>query len=101
MKKFLSSLLLLPALVFVQSLDNPGPVIVDKKVVCDKIEVVVTWLTDYEKQKPMWVGTTENDGFIGVIIDEKTGAWTVIEFNNEYACILGSGLKNILTSPLY
>ena len=101
MKKILFSLLLLPALVLAETPQNQGPVIVDKSVACDRVEVVVSWLTEYERQKPMWVGSTEGDSAVAIITNEKTGTWTVIEFNQEYACILSTGLKNILTSPLY
>lgn len=101
MKKFLFSLLLLPALVFAQESSNQGPVIVDKKVACDTVGVIVYWLTEHERQKPFWVGTTEGESFLAVITNEKTGTWTLIEFNDKYACVLSTGLKNILTLPLH
>jgi hypothetical protein len=96
MKKLLI-LLLFPLTVFAQN----EPFTLNKPVMCDKIEVVIKWLENKERnQKPFWIGhSTSNEIFYGVIVNERTGSWTMIEFNDKYACVLGTGEKNRLTLP--
>lgn len=91
-------ILLFPLTVFAQN----EPVVINKPVVCDKIEVVIEWLKDKERnQKPFWIGqSTSDEIFYSVVLNEKTGSWTIIEFNRNHACVLGLGEKNQLTLPM-
>jgi hypothetical protein len=88
MSKFLTSVLLLPAVALAQ------PVTVEKKVICDKRDAVVESLTGSEyKEIPLWFGREQDNNLnvYGLLVNEKTGTWTFIQFNNNVACILGAG----------
>ena len=84
MKKFLISVLLLPVLAVAQE-----PVIVEKPVVCDKIETILNTLTKEFSEKPIWLGVAGDSNY-SVFVNKK-GAWTIIQFTEKVACIIGTG----------
>jgi hypothetical protein len=84
MKKFLVSVLLLPVLSIAQE-----PVIVEKPVVCEKVEIILNSLTKEFSEKPVWLGES-SDSKYSVFVDKK-GSWTIIQFTDKIACILGTG----------
>jgi len=85
MHKFILGVLLLPALAHAQ------PVTVEKPVVCDKIKTVFETLTGngYDEQ-PFWTGTGESSRYI-MLVNQTTKTWSLVQFNNDIACILGAG----------
>lgn len=85
MRKFLLGVLLLPALAHAQ------PVTVEKPVQCEKTETIINGLlsSDY-KEQPIWVGKDEKSRY-SVFANPKTGSWTLIQFNDKIACMLGAG----------
>jgi hypothetical protein len=84
MKKLLVSVLLLPVLAVAQ-----GPVIVEKPVVCEKVEIILNSLTKEFSEKPIWLGES-SDSKYSVFVDKK-GSWTIIQFTDKIACIIGAG----------
>ena len=84
MKKLLVSVILLPVLAVAQ-----GPVIVEKPVVCEKVEIILNSLTKEFSEKPVWLGES-SDSKYSVFVDKK-GSWTIIQFTDRIACILGAG----------
>jgi hypothetical protein len=84
MKKLLVSVILLPVLAVAQ-----GPVIVEKPVVCEKVEIILNSLTKEFSEKPVWLGES-SDSKYSVFVDKK-GSWTIIQFTDRMACILGTG----------
>lgn len=85
MKKILLILALLPVIVLAQ------PVTVEKPVICDKTPRVLAALTSNDiKERPFWLGTDDESKF-SLFVNEQTGAWTFIQFNDKIACILGTG----------
>jgi hypothetical protein len=84
MKKFLVSVLLLPVLSVAQE-----PVIVEKPVVCDKIEIILNSLTKEFSEKPIWLGESSDSKYS--VFVSKSGAWTIIQFTDRIACIIGVG----------
>lgn len=97
MRKFFAGVLLLPSLALAQQ----GPVKVDKEVLCDDTAVVLKWALDNDfKEQPIWMGVDRTSRY-SLLANEKSGTWTIIQFNKSVACILGtgSGHKIILTGP--
>ena len=85
MYKFILGVLLLPAIATAQ------PVTVEKPVPCEKTKTVIDALlkSDY-KEQPIWIGSDEQSRN-SIFANEKTGSWTLIQFNEQIACILGAG----------
>jgi len=90
MKKLLICALLIPFIV--SASDNP--IKVNKPVMCDDTKSVMDALVNGEfKEVPVWSGTGEQSNF-GLLINQQTGTWTLVEFNKEVTCVLGIGEKS-------
>jgi hypothetical protein len=89
MKKLLALLLIIPLLTSAQS--SSGPVTIEKTVVCDKTQNVLDVIINGRYQEnPVW-GGVDDDSRYGLLVNRETGTWTIIQFNKETACILGTG----------
>ncbi len=64
----------------------------DKPVICDDTQKIITSLTETFKEVPIW---TAKDGSTSsrysLFVNEKTGAWTMLQMTPEVSCILGVG----------
>ena len=90
MKKLLVALLMLPILSFAQQTNNT----VNKPVYCFPKIAVLTNITEKHKEKLVFVSTNQlniSSTKIALFSNDETGTWTLIEFGNEFACILGAG----------
>jgi hypothetical protein len=95
MRKFLLGVLLLPALALAQ------PVTVEKPVVCEKTEKVIESLQKGQyKENPAWIGYDDKSRY-ALFANEKTKTWTMIQFNETIACIIGvgEGSKLVFSRP--
>jgi hypothetical protein len=89
MKKILL-LLLFPGLVWAND-----PVIVEKKMACNWISVVLGNLTRDYKEQPVWAGKQEGTSY-SLFINLEKSTWTLIQFNHEIACVIGAGTQSQL-----
>lgn len=84
MRKFIIALLLIPFACMAQ-------IKVPKEVFCDETKKIVNALLSSEyKESPQWLGQDETSKYV-LFANEKTGSWTIIQFNEQIACILGVG----------
>lgn len=85
MRKFLLSVLLLPVLA------SAEPVTVDKPVVCDDTNIVLNGLGGEKyKEVAVWAGEGKSSMF-AVLVNPTSTTWSIIQFNQEKACVLGTG----------
>ena len=64
----------------------------NKPVTCDAKDRVFTAIRDEFKETPVWWGASPEQGTqLVVTVNSTTGAWTVIEFNADTACVLSVG----------
>ncbi len=95
MHKFIFGVLLLPALAYAQ------PVTVEKPVICDNLKTVIETLTGkgYQEQ-PFWSGNDETSRYV-LLANERTKSWTILQFNKNIACVLGTGdnHKQVFSKP--
>jgi hypothetical protein len=88
MKKLLALLAVIPLLTSAQS---SGPVAIEKTVICDKTQNVLDVMMNGRfKETPMWGGEDETSRY-GLLVNRETGTWTIIQFNKDTACVLGTG----------
>jgi hypothetical protein len=71
------------------------PTIVKKEVVCASAEDIFKTLSsgDYQ-EKPVWLGAgTENEPLINysLWVNTSSKTWTIVQFNNKIACVIGTG----------
>ena len=88
MKYFLFLALLISSLVTAQS------VTVQKPVVCVDAKILLQGLigSNY-KETPIWLGIEPGAEVpkYSVFVNPQTKTWTIIQFNDTIACVLGTG----------
>ncbi len=64
---------------------------VDKPVFCSDPKTIIELISgeDFQEQ-PNWVGKDSKSRYI-LMVNEKAKTWTMIQMNNQIACIIGSG----------
>ena len=94
MKKILISVLLLPVLALAQ-----GPVIVEKPLLCADTSELLSGLQNKYEESPIWVGQDEKSKYS--LFVSKSGTWTLVQFTENVACILGvgKGSREIFSGP--
>jgi hypothetical protein len=64
-----------------------------KEVYCDNTDKLLLILQAGEfEETPIWFG--KGDGKApnySLLVNQKTKSWTMIQFNNELACVIGTG----------
>ena len=64
----------------------------NKPVVCDATVKVLTTIVEEFEETPQWRGVNPlQNTQIMLTVNAKTGAWTLIEYNNITACVIGVG----------
>jgi len=67
------------------------PRTINKPIVCEETSVVLSTLFSSEYQEfPIWMGSGENSRF-SLFANEKTKSWTLIQYDEKIACVLGVG----------
>jgi hypothetical protein len=69
------------------------PMTTKKEVYCDKTSKLISILQgeDYEEM-PIWFGKGEGKvPNYSLLVNQKTKSWTMIQFNNDTACVIGTG----------
>jgi len=99
MHRFLPILILLsPLLASSQSIQ------INKPVTCDSTLLVFQALLEQAGEKPIWVGQGDGADTSKTVIlaNEKTKSWTIVQFDKNMACVLGSGISSqqIFTGPV-
>lgn len=88
MRKLILSVLLLPALAFSQ-----GPVKVNKELYCDETKRLISAVRSNYNEQLFWAGQDDASKY-ALLSNKDTGSWTLIQFNEQIACILGVGDKH-------
>ena len=69
-----------------------------KDVLCDDKKELFAWIqTNEYQEKPTWVGDSPSSKTkLAVLTNNETGTWTIIEFDDKYACVVSVGVKSKL-----
>lgn len=79
--------------VFVFTSVMAVPRTINKSIVCEETSVVLTTLFSGDYQEfPIWMGNGENSRF-SLFANEKTKSWTLIQYDEKIACVLGVGTQ--------
>ncbi len=75
--------------------------VTNKEVYCDDAKKVISSLVTGEYQEKLaWMGDSESgDSKFVLLMNTKTKTWTLIQMNQEVACVLGSGEKGTAVIP--
>ena len=64
---------------------------INKPIVCEETRIVLSALLSSEYEEiPIWMGTGPNSRY-SLFANEKTKSWTLIQYDEKIACILGVG----------
>lgn len=97
--------LLFPVLIMlVPLLAAAEPTQTKKPVTCDSTAAVFQALIEQAGEKPIWVGQGNGNDTsrTTILANEKTKTWTIVQFDQNNACVLGSGVssRQIFTGPV-
>lgn len=67
-----------------------------KEVACTDTASLLTSIGESKwKEHPMWLGKSSTSR-VSIFVNQKTGTWTIVQFNEKVACILEVGTDSEL-----
>lgn len=71
----------------------PAQDIIDltKSMKCSDPQKVMNYFRDTHKEIPVWVGKSVHNTHITLLMNTATRSWTIVEYDNNLACVLGAG----------
>ena len=105
MKKLLFAILV--ALLVLQTAsssttsEDPPVREINKAVPCGDTKLVLKSLISEYGENPFWMGEDTTSGYV-LLVNEKSKTWTILQYNDETACILGTGVnhRRVYNGPL-
>jgi hypothetical protein len=84
---------LISSIVYAQPFESRKPVL------CDDAKTLLKALAENYNEKPVWTARNPVDNTrFGLFVNDKTGAWTLLQMTTEIACIIGVGEESELIS---
>lgn len=69
------------------------PRTINKPIVCEETSVVLSTLFSSEYEEfPIWMGRDEDSRY-SLFANQKTKSWTLIQYDEKIACVLGVGTR--------
>jgi hypothetical protein len=91
MRKSIAFLLALTSLVA-----NAEITETNKPVVCGDVKTVIENISDVYKESPYWIGAGSDRTKYVLMTNSTTMTWTMIQFNDKVACVIGTGSRAYL-----
>lgn len=88
---------LLGLILFITSIVVAQPIIVQKPVTCIDANTLLQGLIGNNyKETPLWLGIEPGAEVskYSVFVNQQTKTWTIIQFNDTIACVLGTGTES-------
>jgi len=63
----------------------------NKAMKCSDAQVVMNYFVDTHKEIPVWVGKSVHNTHVTLLMNRETRSWTMIEYDDKLACVLGAG----------
>ena len=65
-----------------------------KPVLCMNTGLLLQILTEQGQELPKWIGRGdgEDSSQTTILVNEKIKTWTIVQFEKDQACVLGSGV---------
>jgi len=78
------------------SIANAQPTVqLDKPVTCSTLKTVVEQLKGIYGEEPNWTGFGHSSKYM-MFVNPKTQSWTLVEYTDTIACIIGTGERSTL-----
>ena len=79
---------------------NAQLVQVNKPVVCGKLKDIIEEVSGEKYQEqPFWTGAQGDTNKIIIMLNKKEKTWTIIQYEGEIGCMIGSGNRGALIFP--
>jgi hypothetical protein len=62
-----------------------------KPLKCSDAQSVIKYFVDTHKEAPVWVGKSVHNTRITLMVNKETRSWTLVEYDDRLACVLGAG----------
>ena len=62
-----------------------------KPLKCSNADFVVPYFAKEFGETPVWVGKSDTNTHIALLANKEKKTWTVVEYTDTTACVLGSG----------
>jgi hypothetical protein len=69
---------------------NAQVIQIEKPVVCSTLKIIVETISQDFQEQPAWRGTDAKSKYV-MFANSKTGTWTLIQYDDKIACVIGSG----------
>ena len=69
-----------------------------KPLKCSDAQVVMNYFVDTHKETPVWVGKSVHNTHVTLLMNRETRSWTMIEYDDRLACVLGAGTDKSASS---
>jgi len=63
----------------------------NKAMKCSEPQNVMNYFVDTHKEIPVWVGKSVHNTHVTLLMNRETRSWTMIEYDDKLACVLGAG----------
>jgi len=63
----------------------------NKPLKCSDAQSVMNYFVDTHKEVPAWVGKSVHNTRITLLVNKETRSWTLVEYDDRLACVLGAG----------
>ena len=71
-----------------------------KTVVCGDPKTIIENISDVYKESPYWIGAGSDNTKYVLMTNSSTKTWTMIQFNDKIACVIGTGSRANLILPI-
>lgn len=74
---------------------------INRELVCDSTDEIFKFIFERHQEQPVWIGIADKTMTM-LAQNPKSGSWTLIQFNDKLACILGAGRSGkLVPKPNY
>jgi hypothetical protein len=63
---------------------------IDKPVLCSSLKNVIEYVSSTYREEPFLNGVGDKSKYI-MMVNQRTHTWTMIEYSDSTACVIGSG----------
>ena len=72
-----------------------------KPLKCSDAQTVINYFVNTHKESPVWVGKSVHNTHITLMMNRETRSWTMIEYDDKLACVLGAGEEKSSSNEIF
>lgn len=72
-----------------------------KPLKCSDAQTVINYFVNTHKESPVWVGKSVHNTHITLMMNRESRSWTMIEYDDKLACVLGAGEEKSSSNEIF